>query len=122
MPKSTMPRPYEYITTPTGALTTPPGSPKILIHTRQGKIVGIYCDQPAKVLKIETQDDPRYAVRKAMPAMISPQTTTRLVGGYGTSVDHVLTVAFADPTMDDDLRRVLNAHEIVLGGGWPDVW
>ena len=36
--------PYEYIATPDGLLTTPPGSPKIMIHTRQGKVVGIYCD------------------------------------------------------------------------------
>ena len=45
--------PYEYIATPDGLLTTPPGSPKIMIHTRQGKVVGIYCDQPAKVLVVE---------------------------------------------------------------------
>jgi hypothetical protein len=31
-------------------------------------------------------------------------------------------LAFDDPTIDDDLRRVLEAHEIVLGGEWPDVW
>lgn len=28
------PKPYDYITTPDGTLTTPPGSPKILIHKR----------------------------------------------------------------------------------------
>jgi hypothetical protein len=39
----------------------------------------------------------------------------RLVGGYGTSVRHVLAMAFDDPTMDDDLRETLAAHEIVLG-------
>jgi len=31
------PKPYDYITTATGSLTTPPGSPKILIHKRQRK-------------------------------------------------------------------------------------
>ena len=31
-------------------------------------------------------------------------------------------MAFADLSMDDDLRRVLNAHEIVLEDDWPDVW
>jgi hypothetical protein len=31
-------------------------------------------------------------------------------------------MAFDDPTMDDDLCRVLNAHEIVLGEEWTDVW
>jgi hypothetical protein len=41
--------------TPYGSLTTPPGSPKIMIHTRQGRCVGIHCDQPAKVLCVETQ-------------------------------------------------------------------
>ncbi|MGA2617542.1 MAG: hypothetical protein ABSF26_08040 [Thermoguttaceae bacterium] len=44
-------------------------------------IVGIYCDQPAKILEVETQDDPRL-VRQAGPAMISPQTGAKVVGGY----------------------------------------
>ena len=57
-----------------------------------------------------------------MPLMISPQTSTKLVEGYGTSIDRVLAIAFDNPTMDDDLRRVLNAHEIVLDEEWPDVW
>jgi hypothetical protein len=35
----------------------PADSPKILIYTRQGKCVGIYCHQPAKVLVVETHDD-----------------------------------------------------------------
>jgi hypothetical protein len=113
------------ITTTDGLLTVPPGSPKIMIHTRQGRCVGIYCDQPAKVLIVETQDDPRRAVHpsyQAMLAMISPQTSVKLVGGYGTAVDHVLAMAFDDPTMDDDFRRTLDAHEVVLDGEWPDVW
>ena len=114
--------PYEYITTATGALTTPPGSPKIMIHTRQGQVVGIYCDQPSKVLVVETQDDPRRVVHQAMPLMIGPQTSTKLVGGHGTTMDHVLAMAFDDPTMDEDLRQVLRAHEIVLDGEWPDIW
>jgi hypothetical protein len=113
------------IVTPDGYITVPPGSPKILIHTRQGRCVGIYCDQPAKVLIVETQDDPRCAVHPshlAVLSMISPQTSVKLVGGYGTSVDHVLSMGLDDPDMDDDLRHVLDAHEIVLEDDWPDVW
>ena len=113
------------LTTPDGLIAVPPGSPKILIHTRQGRCVGIYCDQPAKVLVIETQEDPRrvaHPANVARLAMISPQTSVKLVGGYGTAVDHVLAMAFADPSMDDDLRRVLDAHEVVLDGDWPDIW
>ncbi len=52
--------------------------------------------------------------------MIGPQTSANLVGGHGMSVDHVLAMAFDDPTMDDDLRVVLAAHEIVLGDEWAD--
>jgi len=58
----------------------------------------------------------------AMVSAISPQTSVKLVGGYGTEADHVLATAFDDPTMDDDLRRALNAYEIVLGVEWSDVW
>ncbi len=122
MPKSTA---KDYIATPDGLITVPPGSPKILIHTRQGRCVGIYCDQPAKVLCVETQDDPQRLVdpsNLAMLSIISPQTSAKLVGGYGTAVDHVLAMAFDDPWMDDDLRRVLDAHKVVLDGEWPDVW
>ena len=79
-------------------------------------------DQPAKILEVETQDDPRGAEHQAMPAMISSQPSVKAVGGCGTTVDHVLAMTFDDPTMDDDLRRTLNAHEIVLGEAWPDVW
>jgi hypothetical protein len=113
------------IVTPDGLITVPPGSPKILIHTRQGKCVGIYCDQPAKVLVVETQDDPRRMIQPsylAMLATICPQTSAKLVGGYGTTVAHVLAMAFDDPSMDDDLCRTLNAHEIMLGEEWADVW
>ncbi len=87
--------------------------------------MGIYCDQPAKVLCVETQGDPRRTVHPsnlAMLSLISPQTSTKLVGGYGTAVDHVLAVGFDDPSMDDDLRWVLDAHEVVLDEEWPDVW
>ena len=113
------------LTTPDGLITVPPGSPKILIHTRQGRCVGIYCDQPAKVLVVETQDDPRRAARPAnfaMLAMFSPQTSVKLVGGHGTSVDHVLAMPFDDPSMDADLRQTLYAHEVMLDGKWPDIW
>ncbi len=51
-----------------------------------------------------------------MLSIISPQTSAKLVGGYGTAVDHVLAMAF------DDLRRVLDSHEVVLDGEWPDIW
>ncbi len=102
-------------------MAEPPDSPKILIQTRQGKIAGIFCDQPAKILGVEAQDDPRLAVHQAMPLMISPQTSTKLVGGYGTCIDRVLAMAFDDPTMDDDLRKTLDAHEVVLGDKWADV-
>jgi hypothetical protein len=57
-----------------------------------------------------------------MLAMISPQTSVKLVGSDGTAVDHVLAMAFADPSMDDDLRRTLNAHEVMSDGEWPDIW
>jgi hypothetical protein len=57
-----------------------------------------------------------------MLSIISPQTSSKLVGGYGTAVDHVLAMAFNDRSMDDDLRRTLDAHEVVLEGEWPDVW
>ena len=106
---------HREIVTPDGCITVPPGSPKILIHTRQGKCVGIYCDQPAKVLTV----DPSYL---AMLSVICPQTSTKLVGGYGTTVDHVLAMPFDDPSMDDDLCQVLNVHEVVLDGDWPDIW
>ena len=46
--------------------------------------------------------------------MIRPQTSAKLVGGHGTSLDHVLAMSFDDPTMEDDLRRILDAHGIVL--------
>ena len=58
----------------------------------------------------------------AMLAMISPQTSVKLVGGHGTSVDHVLAMPFDDPSMDDDLRQTLHAHEVLLDGKWPDIW
>ena len=85
----------------------------------------IYCDQPAKVLVVETQDGPRRTVHPSYQAtlsIISPQTSAKVVGGYGTAVDHVLAMAFDDPSMDDDLHRVLNTHEVVLDGEWPDIW
>ena len=117
-------RPYDYITTATGALTTPPGSPRILIHTRQGKIAGIYCDQPAKILQVETQDSPKRATDpryQAFCSVICPQTSLKVIDRYGTSVAHMLTMALDDPSMDDDLRTALAAHEIEIGDEWADV-
>jgi hypothetical protein len=116
--------PYEYILTTTGALTTASGSPKILVHTRGGKVVGIYCDQPAKILEIETQDNRRYVTSprsQAFVAAVCPQTTLKVVGGYGTSMHHMLAMAFDDPSMDEDLRHALEAHGIELEQEWADV-
>jgi hypothetical protein len=56
-----------------------------------------------------------------MPSLISPQTSVKVVGGRGTSVAHMLAMAFDDPTMDENLRAALAAHEIVLGDEWADV-
>jgi hypothetical protein len=121
MPES---KPYAYITTAAGLLTPPAGSPKILIHTRRGNVVGIYCNQPAMILEVETQDDPKRAIDRRYQAFCSticPQTSIKVVGGHGTSVDRMLTMAFDDPSMDDDLREALAAHEIILEGEWADV-
>jgi hypothetical protein len=101
-----------------------PRSPNILIHTRHGQIAGLYCDQPAKILKIETQDLPKWATdpgSRAFLALIDPQTSVKFVGGHVTSVAHMLAMAIDDPSMDDDLLAALAAHEIVLGEGWADV-
>jgi hypothetical protein len=70
--------------------------------------------------EVETQDDPRRAVRRAMPAMISPQTSVKVVGGYGTSVSHMLAMVFEDPSIDVGLHEPLAAHEVVLGKEWAD--
>ena len=51
-----------------------------------------------------------------MLTTLSPQTSVKLVGGHGTTVDHVRAMAFDDSTMGDDLRRILDAHGIVLDG------
>ena len=87
----------------------------------QGKIAGIYCNQLAKIVEVETQDAPRHAVHQAMPAMISLQTSVKVVGGCGTSVSQMLAMAFDDPSMDGDLRTALAAHEIEIGEEWADV-
>jgi hypothetical protein len=56
-----------------------------------------------------------------MPSMIGPQTSVKVVGGYGTSLAHTLAMAFDDPSMDDDLRETLDADEIMLGEEWAAV-
>ena len=88
MPPNRMASTPREIVTPDGCITVPPGSPKILIHTRQGRCVGIYCDQPTKVLCVETQNNPRRAAHPLNQAMlsiilsiISPQTSVKLVDG-----------------------------------------
>ncbi len=50
-----------------------------------------------------------------------PQTSVKVVGGQVTSVFHILAMAFDDPTMDDDLRTALAAHEIEMGAESADV-
>ena len=72
-------------------------------------------DQPAKILEVETHDPRRSA--QAMPA-ICPQTSVKVVGGRGTSVEHMLAMALDEPSMDADLRQTLAAHEIVLDAEW----
>jgi hypothetical protein len=122
MPNSN--QPYEYIATSDGSLTTPAGSPKILIHTRQGRVVGIYCNQPAKILEVETQDSPKRAAdprNAAFRSLICPQTSVKVAGGCGSSVAHMLTIAFDDPSMEDDLQASLAAHVIMLDDEWADV-
>jgi hypothetical protein len=44
------PNPYAYVATPASSFTTPPGGPKVLAHTRQGKI--------AHLLRPAGQDPP----------------------------------------------------------------
>ncbi len=56
-----------------------------------------------------------------MPSIIDPQTSIKVVGGRGTSVAHTLAMAFDDPSMDDDLRETLAAHDIEIGNEWADV-
>ena len=63
----------------------------------------------------------RHTVHQAMPSMIGPQTSVKVVGGYGTSLAHTLAMAFDDPSMDDDLRETLDADEIMLGEEWAAV-
>ena len=90
----------------------------------QGKIVGIYCNQPAKILQVETQDWSKWATDpggKAFLSLIDPQTSVKVVGGQVTSVHHMLAMALDDPSMDEDLRKAVAAHEIVFGGEWADV-
>jgi hypothetical protein len=97
-----------------GPGAAPECGPKILIHTRQG-------NRPAKILKIEPQDDPWRAVHQAMPSMVCPQTSVKVLGGRGTSVAHMLAMALDDPSMDRDLEETVAAHEIVLAEDWADV-
>ncbi len=84
-PKSKTDRRYAYITIPDGSLTTPTGSPKILIHTRQGKIVGIYCDQPAKILEVETQNSPKRAADPWNQAFLSVISPRQPLPGFGNA-------------------------------------
>ena len=105
-------------------ITVPSGSPRIPAHIREGKIAGIYRDQPAKILQVETQDSPKRVTdpsSRSFLAVMCPQTSVKVVGGQVTSVFHMLAMAFDDPTMDEDLRVALAAHEIVLGDEWADV-
>ena len=58
--------------------------------------VGIYCDPPARILQVDSQDDSRL-IHQAMPAVITPQTSLKAVGGRSTTVDHVLARALDEP-------------------------
>ncbi len=53
--------------------------------------------------------------------MISPQTSVKVVGDYGTSIGHMLAMAFDDPLMDADLREPVAANEIVIEEEWAEV-
>ena len=79
---------------------------------------GIYCDQPAKILEVEAEDDPRHVVRQVMPAMVYPQISVKVVAGYGTSVAHMPAMAFDTTSLDADLRKTMAAQVIVLGEEW----
>ena len=68
--------------------------------------------------RIERATDPGYL---AFCSVICPKTSLKVLDGYGTSVAHMLTMAFDDPTVDGDLRTALTAHEIVLDQEWADV-
>ena len=73
---------------------------------------------------VETQGNSRHATEprhRAFLALICPQTSVKLVGAYGTLVDHVLAMPFDDPSTDDDLCQALNAHEVMLDADWPDI-
>ena len=53
--------------------------------------------------------------------MIGPHSSAKLVSGHGTTVVHFLAMAFDGPSMDDDLRTALAAHDIiVLWDEWGD--
>jgi hypothetical protein len=84
----------------------PPGSPKIKIHTRGGKCVGIYCNLPAKVLLVETQDDPRRTVQCPHLDLV--------VGGLGTSLPQGRAIAAArhpNPSRTYKLNRMAAASD-----------
>jgi hypothetical protein len=75
-------------------------------------------------LEVETKICPKRATdprNLAFMSLICPQTSIKVVGGHGTSVDHMLVMAFDDPSMADDLRSALAAHEIVLDEEWADL-
>jgi len=60
-------------------------------------------------------------VLQAMPAMTCPQTSVKVVGGRGTSVAHTLVMELDVPSMADDPRETLAAHEIEIEEEWADV-
>ena len=65
------------------------------LETRIG--IGIYCDQPAKILKVETKGSSKRATDPcdlAFLSVIDPQTSVKVVNGYGTSDAHMLAMAF----------------------------
>jgi hypothetical protein len=46
--------------------------------------------RPAEILRVKTQGGPRHSVHQALPAMICPQTSVKVVVCYCTAVDHAL--------------------------------
>jgi hypothetical protein len=56
----------------------------ILIHTRQDKMVGIYCDQPAKIPEVEPQENSKYISDPRNLAFLAP-------AGLGQQQRHTTT-------------------------------
>ncbi len=91
------------------------------LPTQYGPIGILWFDTPEKITKAQSIELCAM-IRQLQPDCIVNARIGNRLGDYGTTVDHVLAMAFDDPTMDDDLRETLAGHEIVLGEEWPDIW